>query len=221
MLPAPRLRCELMVFLCFPPAVSVPMVLPCPGTWRTRGVFPEKMLLKVPSDISVLCAATLSVNPCTAFRVLADFESLVPGMVSCHEGATPHRFPGCLCSGNLGLFTSRRLCHPECREQWCGTGRHPDRQGLWHQDHQRGEGQVGPLGRSKFGSWICSSCPSNPGFSPVCSSKLSSSLFPVVPSQHWSRRKEKVELCFLALLVLFFDLVFPSPDLISQSWWRG
>ncbi|XP_005058432.1 PREDICTED: trans-2-enoyl-CoA reductase, mitochondrial isoform X1 [Ficedula albicollis] len=49
------------------------------GTWRTRGVFPEKMLLKVPSDIPVLCAATLSVNPCTAFRMLADFESLVPG----------------------------------------------------------------------------------------------------------------------------------------------
>ncbi|KAM6996071.1 enoyl-[acyl-carrier-protein] reductase, mitochondrial isoform 1-T1 [Passerculus sandwichensis] len=49
------------------------------GTWRTRGVFPEEVLLKVPSDIPVLCAATLSVNPCTAFRLLADFESLAPG----------------------------------------------------------------------------------------------------------------------------------------------
>uniref|UniRef100_A0A8C5IK44 Enoyl-[acyl-carrier-protein] reductase, mitochondrial n=1 Tax=Junco hyemalis TaxID=40217 RepID=A0A8C5IK44_JUNHY len=49
------------------------------GTWRTRGVFPQEMLLKVPSDIPVLCAATLSVNPCTAFRLLADFESLAPG----------------------------------------------------------------------------------------------------------------------------------------------
>ncbi|RMB91892.1 hypothetical protein DUI87_31702 [Hirundo rustica rustica] len=49
------------------------------GTWRTQGVFPEKMLLKVPSDLPLLCAATLSVNPCTAFRVLADFESLAPG----------------------------------------------------------------------------------------------------------------------------------------------
>ncbi|NXY09817.1 MECR protein, partial [Pteruthius melanotis] len=49
------------------------------GTWRTRGVFPQEMLLKVPSDIPLLCAATLSVNPCTAFRVLADFESLAPG----------------------------------------------------------------------------------------------------------------------------------------------
>ncbi|XP_030320390.1 enoyl-[acyl-carrier-protein] reductase, mitochondrial isoform X2 [Calypte anna] len=49
------------------------------GTWRTRGVFPEEMLLKVPRDIPVLCAATLSVNPCTAFRMLSDFESLAPG----------------------------------------------------------------------------------------------------------------------------------------------
>ncbi|XP_068015504.1 enoyl-[acyl-carrier-protein] reductase, mitochondrial [Melanerpes formicivorus] len=49
------------------------------GTWRTQGVFPEETLLKVPSDIPVLCAATLSVNPCTAFRMLADFETLAPG----------------------------------------------------------------------------------------------------------------------------------------------
>ncbi|XP_065506683.1 enoyl-[acyl-carrier-protein] reductase, mitochondrial isoform X3 [Caloenas nicobarica] len=49
------------------------------GTWRTRGVFPQETLLKVPSDIPVPCAATLSVNPCTAFRMLADFESLAPG----------------------------------------------------------------------------------------------------------------------------------------------
>ncbi|NXH22725.1 MECR protein, partial [Bucco capensis] len=49
------------------------------GTWRTHGVFPEESLLKVPSDMPVLCAATLSVNPCTALRMLADFESLAPG----------------------------------------------------------------------------------------------------------------------------------------------
>ncbi|XP_049675688.1 enoyl-[acyl-carrier-protein] reductase, mitochondrial isoform X2 [Accipiter gentilis] len=49
------------------------------GTWRTQGVFPEEMLLKVPSDIPVLCAATLSVNPCTAYRMLTDFETLAPG----------------------------------------------------------------------------------------------------------------------------------------------
>ncbi|XP_068773497.1 enoyl-[acyl-carrier-protein] reductase, mitochondrial isoform X3 [Struthio camelus] len=49
------------------------------GTWRTEAVFPEGTLLRVPSDIPVLCAATLSVNPCTAYRMLADFETLRPG----------------------------------------------------------------------------------------------------------------------------------------------
>lgn len=62
-------------------------------------MFPEEKLLKVPGDIPVLCAATLSVNPCTAFRVLADFESLAPGM----ERAAPHGSPGCLCSENRCL----------------------------------------------------------------------------------------------------------------------
>uniref|UniRef100_A0A8B9QKS4 Enoyl-[acyl-carrier-protein] reductase, mitochondrial n=1 Tax=Apteryx owenii TaxID=8824 RepID=A0A8B9QKS4_APTOW len=49
------------------------------GTWRTEAVFPEETLLRVPGDIPVLCAATLSVNPCTAYRMLADFETLQPG----------------------------------------------------------------------------------------------------------------------------------------------
>ncbi|NXW43350.1 MECR protein, partial [Nyctiprogne leucopyga] len=57
------------------------------GTWRTQGVFPEEMLLKVPNDIPVLCAATLSVNPCTAFRMLADFEALAPGDSVIQNGA--------------------------------------------------------------------------------------------------------------------------------------
>ncbi|NWU95903.1 MECR protein, partial [Upupa epops] len=49
------------------------------GMWRTQGVFPEEKLMKVPSDIPLLCAAMLTVNPCTAFRMLTDFESLAPG----------------------------------------------------------------------------------------------------------------------------------------------
>ncbi|KFP30831.1 hypothetical protein N325_10547, partial [Colius striatus] len=57
------------------------------GTWRTRGVFPEELLLKVPRDIPVLCAATLSVNPCTAYRMLADFQPLAPGDSVIQNGA--------------------------------------------------------------------------------------------------------------------------------------
>ncbi|NXL95431.1 MECR protein, partial [Alectura lathami] len=49
------------------------------GTWRTHAVLPEDGLLRVPSDVPLLCAATLGVNPCTALRMLSDFESLAPG----------------------------------------------------------------------------------------------------------------------------------------------
>ncbi|KAJ6663722.1 hypothetical protein lerEdw1_009801 [Lerista edwardsae] len=49
------------------------------GTWRTEAVFSEETLLKVPPDIPVTCAATLGVNPCTAYRMLSDFETLKPG----------------------------------------------------------------------------------------------------------------------------------------------
>ncbi|KAL8220432.1 UNVERIFIED_CONTAM: hypothetical protein K2H54_045707 [Gekko kuhli] len=49
------------------------------GTWRTEAVFEEGKLLKMPSDIPLLSAATLGVNPCTAFRMLSDFVTLKPG----------------------------------------------------------------------------------------------------------------------------------------------
>ncbi|XP_077337889.1 enoyl-[acyl-carrier-protein] reductase, mitochondrial isoform X2 [Lithobates pipiens] len=49
------------------------------GTWRSEGVFSETALVRVPSDISIEIAATLSVNPCTAYRLLSDFETLRPG----------------------------------------------------------------------------------------------------------------------------------------------
>ncbi|XP_077193289.1 enoyl-[acyl-carrier-protein] reductase, mitochondrial [Paroedura picta] len=49
------------------------------GTWRTEAVFEEDKLLKIPPDIPLMSAATLSVNPCTAFRMLSDFVTLKPG----------------------------------------------------------------------------------------------------------------------------------------------
>uniref|UniRef100_A0A669PK37 Enoyl-[acyl-carrier-protein] reductase, mitochondrial n=1 Tax=Phasianus colchicus TaxID=9054 RepID=A0A669PK37_PHACC len=70
------------------------------GTWRTHAVLPEANLLRVPSDIPVLCAATLSINPCTALRMLTDFESLEPGtlcagvgddLISASQGLSPSR----------------------------------------------------------------------------------------------------------------------------------
>uniref|UniRef100_F7EMA5 Enoyl-[acyl-carrier-protein] reductase, mitochondrial n=1 Tax=Monodelphis domestica TaxID=13616 RepID=F7EMA5_MONDO len=49
------------------------------GTWQTEAVMSEKSLISIPSDIPLLCAATLGVNPCTAYRMLSDFEQLRPG----------------------------------------------------------------------------------------------------------------------------------------------
>ncbi|XP_071769258.1 enoyl-[acyl-carrier-protein] reductase, mitochondrial [Centroberyx gerrardi] len=49
------------------------------GTWRTAAVLAEDDTISLPSDIPLLSAATLGVNPCTAFRMLSDFEDLKPG----------------------------------------------------------------------------------------------------------------------------------------------
>ncbi|KAK7147944.1 hypothetical protein R3I94_010462 [Phoxinus phoxinus] len=49
------------------------------GTWRTDAVLKAGDLVSLPRDIPVLSAATLGVNPCTAFRMLTDFEELKAG----------------------------------------------------------------------------------------------------------------------------------------------
>lgn len=49
------------------------------GTWRTEAVVAEDAIISLPKDIPLLCAATLGVNPCTAWRMLSDFEDLKPG----------------------------------------------------------------------------------------------------------------------------------------------
>lgn len=54
------------------------------GTWRTAAVLKAGDLVTLPKDIPVLSAATLGVNPCTAFRMLADFEELKPGSFIFH-----------------------------------------------------------------------------------------------------------------------------------------
>lgn len=36
-------------------------------------------MIAVPNNIPLLSAATLGVNPCTALRMLTDFEDLKPG----------------------------------------------------------------------------------------------------------------------------------------------
>ncbi|KAK1795077.1 hypothetical protein P4O66_010258, partial [Electrophorus voltai] len=58
------------------------------GMWQTAVVLSADDLVTVPSDIPVLSAATLGVNPCTALRMLSDFEDLKPGYFKFHLGDT-------------------------------------------------------------------------------------------------------------------------------------
>lgn len=55
------------------PGNKVIITKPVQGTWRDFGVFDQCVLKAVPNDLGVAEAATLTVNPCTAYRMLSDF----------------------------------------------------------------------------------------------------------------------------------------------------
>lgn len=57
------------------------------GTWRTLAVCENASVQKIPNDIPVLSAATLAVNPCTAYRMLKDFVPVSEGDVIIQNGA--------------------------------------------------------------------------------------------------------------------------------------
>ncbi|XP_051510813.1 enoyl-[acyl-carrier-protein] reductase, mitochondrial-like isoform X2 [Myxocyprinus asiaticus] len=57
------------------------------GTWRTGAVCEEDDLIPVSKDISLLGAATVFVNPCTAYRMLHDFQTLSPGCTVIQNGS--------------------------------------------------------------------------------------------------------------------------------------
>ena len=52
------------------------------GCWTERKVLNERDVLKLPvrEGLPIDVAAMLSVNPCTAYRMLKDFEQLQEGM---------------------------------------------------------------------------------------------------------------------------------------------
>ncbi|CAM9836674.1 unnamed protein product [Ascophyllum nodosum] len=66
---------------------AVPMPASGFGTWRTVAKADEAMLQKCPSDIPAEYAATIGVNPCTAYRLLRDFETLHEGDTVIQNGA--------------------------------------------------------------------------------------------------------------------------------------
>ena len=57
------------------------------GTWRNEAVAPANELIKVANDIAPAYAATLAINPSTAYRLLRDFVHLKPGDVIMQNGA--------------------------------------------------------------------------------------------------------------------------------------
>jgi trans-2-enoyl-CoA reductase len=57
------------------------------GTWRNKAVAASADVLKVSDKIKVEDAATLAVNPATAFRLLADFAPLAKGDVIIQNAA--------------------------------------------------------------------------------------------------------------------------------------
>lgn len=57
------------------------------GTWRQHAVTKENMLLKIDNDIPLLSAATIMVNPCTAYRMLKDYVMLKAGDLVIQNGA--------------------------------------------------------------------------------------------------------------------------------------
>ncbi|KAF9973937.1 mitochondrial 2-enoyl thioester reductase [Actinomortierella ambigua] len=69
----------------------VVMGTPGLGTWRTKANFKESELTKISEadeePISLVQAATLTVNPCTAYRMLRDFRDLLPGDFIIQNGA--------------------------------------------------------------------------------------------------------------------------------------
>ncbi|XP_069130740.1 enoyl-[acyl-carrier-protein] reductase, mitochondrial-like [Argopecten irradians] len=57
------------------------------GTWRTHAVCEEATVQQIDNDISVLGAATIAVNPCTAYRMLKDFVPVKQGDIVIQNGA--------------------------------------------------------------------------------------------------------------------------------------
>lgn len=62
-------------------------ILPGWGTWRTYAIEKESKFLEIDNDIPLLSAATMAVNPCTAYRMLKDFEELKSGDSVIQNGA--------------------------------------------------------------------------------------------------------------------------------------
>lgn len=69
------------------PGNKVIVIKPVQGTWRNYATFSKDVLRVVPDGLGVVEAATLQVNPCTAYRMLTDFKPVKDGLVVIQNGA--------------------------------------------------------------------------------------------------------------------------------------
>ena len=100
------------------------------GTWRNLIVAPANKFIKIRSDMEPNLAATLCVNPPTAYRMLKDFVTLKPGRAafpSTHPWIEDTSINGTL--SNVSIATFVYLTTSEMRTphysghfnliQWC------------------------------------------------------------------------------------------------------
>lgn len=57
------------------------------GTWTTHALYNADQLMPISNTIDLANAATITVNPCTAYRMLKDFVKLAPGDCVIQNGA--------------------------------------------------------------------------------------------------------------------------------------
>lgn len=65
---------------------KVILTKPVQGSWRNYALFDQDILKVVPDDLGIVEAATLTVNPCTAYRMLTDFVPVKSGQVVIQNG---------------------------------------------------------------------------------------------------------------------------------------
>lgn len=72
---------------CIKPGNKVIVTKPVQGTWRNIATFCQDVLRVVPDELGIVEAATIAVNPCTAYRMLTDFIDVRNGGVVIQNGA--------------------------------------------------------------------------------------------------------------------------------------
>ena len=80
------------------------------GTWRDTLVCHDEQLLAVPVTLPVHLAATLMVNPSTAYRMISDFVELKQGVVILFIMFTVCVLCACVCSVCVVCLCMCQLC---------------------------------------------------------------------------------------------------------------